>query len=333
MRSNRFVYTEWVNAVYAQYRVSLKKLSYQLGLRVEHTNSEGDLTALTSGSDKNVSRKYIDFFPNAGITWQVNKSNSLGLSFSRRIDRPKYLELNPFETKLDELSYQKGNPFLNPQYTRIIELRYAWKYKLVTTLSYSDVRDFIAQITDTTEGKRTYLTQRNLASQKLLGLNISYPFSITRWWNVYASLNIYYTRYRASFEAGNNINIDITVGNLYQQQTFTLGKGWTAELSGFYNTPGVWSGTFKTGTMANLDAGLQKKCWHDNATIKASVSDIFFTMKWKNESTLSGSNIHANGNWESRQFKLNFTYYFGNKQVKNARDRNTGLDDLNKRAN
>lgn len=56
-------------------------------------------------------------------------------------------------------------------------------------------------------------------------------------------------------------------------------------------------------------------------------------MKWKNRSLLSGSNIRANGNWESRQFKLNFTYYIGNKQVKTARKRETGLDDLDKRVN
>jgi len=89
----------------------IKKISYQAGLRAEYTDSEGDLTSVTNVADQKVSRNYIDFFPNAGITWQVNQNNSLGLSFSRRIDRPKYLELNPFENKLDELSYQKGNPF------------------------------------------------------------------------------------------------------------------------------------------------------------------------------------------------------------------------------
>jgi hypothetical protein len=39
------------------------------------------------------------------------------------------------------------------------------------------------------------------------------------------------------------------------------------------------------------------------------------------------------GAWESRQFKLNFTYRFGSNQVKAARQRNTGIDEENKRAN
>jgi outer membrane receptor protein involved in Fe transport len=160
---------------YAQYRAQIKKVSYQLGLRLEHTSSEGDLTTSSTASDKNVKKDYLDFFPSAGISFQLNKKNSLGLSYSRRIDRPKYQDLNPFENKLDELTYQKGNPFLRPQYTNSIELRHTLRFKLTTTLAFSDVQDYFAQITDTVEGKRSYLMQRNLANQKILSLNVSYP--------------------------------------------------------------------------------------------------------------------------------------------------------------
>jgi len=94
-----------------------------------------------------------------------------------------------------------------------------------------------------------------------------------------------------------------------------LGKGWTAELSGF-TIPRACGAAPSKQCYGEPGCRPAKKLWHDNATIKASVSDIFFTMKWQNESTLSGSNIHANGTWESRQFKLTLAYNFGNNRLK-----------------
>ncbi len=94
---------------------------------MENTQSAGDLKSATaSAGDKNVKRSYTDFFPSAGLTLNADKDNSLALVYSTRIDRPNYQELNPFEYKLDELSYRKGNPFLNPQYSNTVELSHTY---------------------------------------------------------------------------------------------------------------------------------------------------------------------------------------------------------------
>ncbi|MHA4844961.1 outer membrane beta-barrel protein [Flavitalea antarctica] len=332
-RSNQFIYKEQILAAYAQYQLKIKKFDYQVGLRVEQTTSEGDLQSVANDTDKNIKRRYFDLFPSAGVNMQLNTSNSFGISYSRRIDRPRYHDLNPFENKIDELSYQKGNPFLKPQYTNVYELRHTYKYKLTTGLSFSDVKDFFAQVSDTIETKRTFIMQRNLASQKILSMNISYPFQITEWWSVYINLSVYHSRYRATFEKGKSINLDATVASFYQQQTFTLGKKWTAELSGFYNSPSVWAGTYKTKSIWTLDAGLQKRIWNDNASLKMSIADIFFTMPWSGTSSFGALNVVASGRWESRQLKINFSCRFGNKKMKSATNRKTGLDELNNRVN
>ncbi|MBK8413145.1 MAG: TonB-dependent receptor family protein [Bacteroidetes bacterium] len=122
-RSNQFEYTENVNAVYLNYQRTIKKIDFQVGVRVENTQSEGDLKSATAVDDKNVKRDYTDFFPSAGITYNVHKDHSIAAVFSSRIDRPNYQELNPFEYKLDELSFRKGNPFLNPQYSNKLNYR------------------------------------------------------------------------------------------------------------------------------------------------------------------------------------------------------------------
>jgi iron complex outermembrane receptor protein len=127
--SNAFTYTENVNAAYVNYNTQLsKKLSLQAGARVEYTNSKGELTRADGQvqADNEVKRDYVDLFPSAALTWTVNGKNSLNLTYSRRIDRPSYQDLNPFENKLDELTYQKGNAFLRPQYTDNVELTHTF---------------------------------------------------------------------------------------------------------------------------------------------------------------------------------------------------------------
>ena len=110
-----------------------------------------------------------------------------------------------------------------------------------------------------------------------------------------------------------------------------MGKGWTAEMSGWYTSPSIWQGTFKSNALWSLDAGLQKTIFKGKGNIKASVSDIFWSIKWKGTSDFAGQVMHASGQFESRQFKLYFTYRFGNNQVKAARQRKTAAEEESKR--
>ncbi|MBK7969537.1 MAG: outer membrane beta-barrel protein [Bacteroidetes bacterium] len=76
-RSNQFEYTENVNAVYLNYQRTIKKIDFQVGVRVENTQSEGDLKSATAVDDKNVKRDYTDFFPSAGSTYNIRKDHSI----------------------------------------------------------------------------------------------------------------------------------------------------------------------------------------------------------------------------------------------------------------
>ncbi|HEX8676506.1 MAG TPA: TonB-dependent receptor, partial [Segetibacter sp.] len=152
-RSNRFKYIENVNAAYVNYNRPLgKKLTMQTGFRVEQTNSEGDLIRDDGlqQADNNIKRHYLDLFPSAAFTYTLNQKNTLNLTYSRRIDRPSYQDLKPFENKLDELTYEKGNAFLKPQYTDNIELSHTFRGTITTTVGYSHVKDYRAQFIDTT---------------------------------------------------------------------------------------------------------------------------------------------------------------------------------------
>ena len=330
VHSNNFDYKENINAVYANYNRPFKGWTVQAGLRVENTNSKGRSTGYVSGSDSGFNRNYTDFFPSGAVTYNKNPMKQWTLNYSRRIDRPAYQDLNPFEFKLDEYTFQKGNTDLRPQYTNSVGLTYMYKYKLTATLNYSHVKDIFAQIVDTTDKSKSFITKKNLATQDITSLNISYPFQY-RWYSVFANVNTYYSLYKANFGPGRTVDVNVFATNVYAQQSVKFGKGWTGEVSGFYTTPSIWQGTFKTQTIWSVDGGLSKTVLKNKGTLKASVSDIFNTLHWSATSDFAGQVIHAHGDFESRQFKLYFTYRFGSTSVKASRQRKTGDEDESKR--
>src|SRR6266542_1464370 len=76
---------------------------------------------------------------------------------------------------------------------------------------------------------------------------------------------------------------------------------------------------------------MQQTFWKGKATAKATVSDIFQTMRWCGTSNFAGQYIKVNGGFESRQLRLSMIYRFGNTQVKAARQRKTAAEEESQR--
>ncbi len=342
LKSNRFIYKENINALYVNYNKQLKTgIMIQAGLRMENTIAKGRSIGFKEPEnggpkppyDSTFKRNYTDFFPSASVTFNKNPMNQWTVSFSRRIDRPAYQDLNPFEFKLNEYTYMKGNTLLTPQYTNSIGVTNIFKYRLTTTLNYSRVNDIFAQIPDTIEKTKGFLTKRNLATQDVFALSISYPFQY-KWYSFFSSLNSNYSHYKADFGGGDRkVNLKVFSVTYFMQNSFKLGKGWTGELTGLYISPSVWQGVIRSNTMGSIDIGLQKTLFENRANLKLSWTDIFRTMKWGGTADFSGVNSNFSGNAEMQQVKINFTWRFGSNQVKAARQRKSGIDDETQRAN
>jgi iron complex outermembrane recepter protein len=339
-KSNRFQYKENINALYVNYNKQLKKgIMFQLGLRAENTNITGTSTGFKkqgvnwSNYDSTFKRNYTDLFPSAALTFNKNPMKQWTIAYSRRIDRPAYQDLNPFEFKLNEYTYMKGNIDLRPQYTNSFSVTNIYKYRLTTKLNYSHVKDIFAQIPDTAAGESTkgFLQKRNLATQDVWSLNISYPFQY-KWYSFFATANANYSHYQADYGPGNRkVDLKVFSYTYFMQNSFNLGKGWTGELSGLFISPSVWQGIIKSKAMGTVDLGLQKTLFKGKANVKAAVSDIFQTMKWGGTSDFTGVISNFTGNAEMPQFKLNFSYRFGNSQVKAARQRKSAIEEETKR--
>ncbi len=338
-RSNQFNYSENINALYVNYNRPVKGAVIQAGVRMENTNSEGKSYPLNADGSVDYSivqtfkRHYTDLFPSAAITFNKKPTNQWTISYSRRIDRPAYQDLNPFEFKLDEYTYQKGNTNLQPQYTNSIGLTNVYKFKLTSSLNFSHVADVFTQLVDTAERSKAFISKKNLATQNIVSLNVSYPI-MYKAYSAFINVNSYYSHYKADFGGGNRIvNLDVVAMTLYMQNSIKIGKkGWTGELSGFYSSPTIWQGTFKSKQLWSVDGGFQKSLFKNKGTLKVSVSDIFKTLNPIGSSSFAGQYISFRGQFESRQFKLSYTWRFGNSQVKAARQRKSSADDEMKRS-
>lgn len=335
-RSNHFIYKENINAGYVNYNRQYKKFMIQVGVRVENTVSEGVSNGMKfngtgySPSVSSFKRSYTDPFPSAAITFNKNPMKQWGLTYSRRIDRPAYQDLNPFEFKLDEYTSMKGNINLRPQYTNSFGITHTYKFKLNIGLNYSHVKDMFTQLIDTAEKSKAFISKRNLATQDIVSFNISYPF-MYKSYSLFATINSNYSMYKADFGEGRKVNLNAFGFTFFAQNSLKFAKVWTAEISGFYNAPTIYQGSFKAKSVYNVDAGLSKQVMKGKATIKASVSDIFYSMKFRAESDFAGQVLKFRFRQESRQFKINFNWRFGNNGVKPARQRTTGAEDETKR--
>ncbi|MCB0569325.1 MAG: TonB-dependent receptor family protein, partial [Phaeodactylibacter sp.] len=325
--SNIFLYKENINAGYINYTRQIKKLGLQLGLRVEQTNTTGKLDSYREGEDERFDRHYVDYFPSGGLTYAPNEKHNFQLSYSRRINRPSYQDLNPFLGKLDELTYEQGNPFLQPEYANNIQLTHSFNHRFNTTLSFGYTQDLITRIIDTAQANAAYITWLNLAEQYNYSLNFNAPVTMSEWWSSFYSLTGSYTENKADYGGGKTVDLARPTFNIYSQQTFRLPWDLSLELSGWYNSPSIWGGAFKMESIWSVDAGIQKKIMDGRGNIRLAVSDIFKSNEWNGVTEFGALYMEAGGGWDSRRFRMSFSYLIGNQQVKSVRNRPTGLED------
>ncbi|MEZ4985511.1 MAG: TonB-dependent receptor [Saprospiraceae bacterium] len=332
--SNTFAYTENVYAGYVNYsRPITEKWSFVAGLRAEQTDAKGDLRAfLPSLMAPPVYLNYLSWFPNAGLTWQMAPEHTFSLNYGRRINRPDYNVLNPFNNRLSQLSYEKGNPFLRPEIVNNVELSYTLKYRFNFKLGYSKTIDQITRLIgpDENDERANFITWENLASQTITSLNISAPFQVMKGWSSYWNISAAYLDNQADYGNGAVVDVQAFTYSFFQQQTIDLPRGFKGEISGYFAGPGVWGGVFKYESSWSLDLGLQKKFLNDQLNARLSASDLFYETGWDGDSVFNGLESYGKGNWDSRRISLSLSYNFGNQQVKSRR-RNTGIEDEAKR--
>lgn len=328
-RSNHFLYKENVNAAYINFQKQFKKFNVQLGLRAEQSNVEGNSITINQVTDTS----YFNLFPSVFVSYDAAKDHQFGFSYSRRLQRPDYGDLNPFEFYLDRYTVAAGNPYLKPSYANSIELTHTFKHFLTTSVGYTHTKDKITQIVesekdvvtgDTLSIRYKYL---NVAKSDVVNLNISIPVTITKWWSSFTYLSAYYNKFQTIVDAR---SVSVSGGGFMgrTQQTFTLPKGISAELSVFYLSPQIADeGLFRMKSMCAVDFGVSKQILNKKGSIKINVNDVFNIQRFRGSFENAGRYTGVTSKWESQQVRVTFNYRFGNTSIKAARTRKTGLED------
>jgi hypothetical protein len=321
-RSNQFVYDENVNAAYTNINKQFKNTSVQVGLRMEQTNSKGNLIT----TNNVVERSYWDFFPTAFVQHTLSKNNQVGVSYSRRIDRPSYDALNPFVYYLDRYTYNKGNPFLQPQYTHNFEATYTFMQKYMLAVNYSRTNDAITDVILPDESQQAlYQTTTNLAKNISYGANLNVPVKVTKWWNMNNNLNLFHLSFESPDLEGKILKTGKTSYQLKSQQSFIIIDGLTAELNGNYESP-VDYGTISSRSRYFVDAGVSKSLFNKKASLKLALSDVFNTNNSRISSAYPGLKYDLYQKNESQVARISFSYRFGKNEIKPARRRSTGTE-------
>jgi iron complex outermembrane receptor protein len=324
-RTNQFDYTEKIYAAYLDYKLNAGRWGFQAGTRGEWTSSRGVLSTLRESRIEAVDTTYVNLFPNALVNYTVNDNNRLGLNFNSRIERPAYQALNPFEFVYDELSYIKGNPFLRPQYTREIKLTHTYKGFLTSSLSYSNTRHKRLAYREALEDGRTSQTTINIGRQKIYNFSTSADLNPTNWWNAFLNFSVFREE-MAGVASDDLMDLGQTAWSVSGTNTFTVLQHYKLEVSGFYNSKVLDAPAFVSG-MGAIDLGAQRNLFGDQGSIRLSVSDVFNILKFRMDRDFGGLYYRNTDKWETRQFKLSFTYKFGRESVKNPESRKTGIED------
>ncbi len=323
-RSNHFIYDENINAAYVNYSRPLnKKWTMQLGLRAENTNSKGVSKGYTFNTVLNkfeytetrFDRSYTQLFPTAYFQYNANEKNQFVINYGRRIERPDYEDMNPFVHFLDRYTYEQGNPNLSAQFAHNIELSHTYYGFLTTTVNYTNTNNIIQQVLEQNDlTNETFIKKANIAKSEQIGLAVSANKSIKKWWTVNIYANVYNNHFTGLVNK-DNISIGITAFQTQIQQQFKLGKGWSAELSGFYRTKGL-EGVIFIRPIAQVNAGISKNILKDKGSLRLNVRDIFAGGVFKGYSKYGTVDINFRNVNDSRAASLTFSYRFNKGKLK-----------------
>jgi iron complex outermembrane recepter protein len=327
-RSNHFLYKENVNAAYAMLAKEFTKTDIQAGLRMEHTSTRGDQIT----TSEKFSRSYVNWFPSLTVNQKLSDQHQLSVSYTRRIDRPSYRQLNPFRIFVDPYTYVVGDPALKPVFTNAYELSHTFKGKYITTLNFSRSKDVITDVFVQDDNTRiSYQAPANLQDFYIVSLGTFMPVTIKKWMNASLSANMFWNKYESPFQGGNLTN-DFFSWDARLNSSFRMGdKGWSAELNGFYQAKNAW-GLFVIRNIAQASVGIQKLSKNRNSTFKLALTDVFYTNRVAVVVNYQNMDFFTDRTWDSRVLTLSFTHRFGKNTVTKARQRTTGVEDEKRRA-
>ena len=326
-------------AAYATFSHQLKKLSYQLGLRLESSKYDGTLVT----TNAKFSNKYpFSLFPSAFATYKLTDKQDLQLNYSRKINRPNFFQLIPFIDFTDSLNLSRGNPNLLPEFTNLVEFSYqnqlAKGHSLLSTVYLKNTNDLIAryQYPDKNPNPPSkpdsvlFTTYANASQSYTIGLELTAKDKVTKWWDLTSNLNFFNVTLKAGNLPGGVDNSQLS-WFFKMNNNFKLPKNYSIQLSGDYQAktlvqPGGGGGgrgmMFGGGNLPSsqgyikpfygVDIAIRKDFLKNNAaSLTLQMSDVFRTRLNQTYSESIYFIQESSRRRDPQVFRLNFNWRFG----------------------
>lgn len=328
-QSNLFIYKENIHAAYLNLSKDWGKWQVQMGLRAEYTTATG--TSVTNATT--ATNDYLSLFPTIYIGQKINEDHRINYSYGRRIDRPNYQQLNPFNFYMDPYTIQQGNPYLKPQFTDNFTVAYSYKSGLSLSLNYSNTKDLILDSKTAQNDSTRIVTvgQGNIGNGQNYTANLYFPLALAKWWNIQSNFSLLYNKFNDDNIAGAPFQLQKVAYSFNIGSTIVLPKSWTIETSFWLNSPRVRGLERTTIYQYALNLGVQKSILAKKLKFRLNIDDVFATNYWKGTLQYQNVNLKVQNNYISRRAVFGVSYSFGNQNVKSARSRNTATDDIKNR--
>jgi outer membrane receptor protein involved in Fe transport len=319
--SNQFRYNEDVHAAYAIYGNKISKFSYQAGLRMEYTGLNTELLE----TDQKNPRSFTNLFPSGHINYEFKGQNQVQVSFSRRIQRPRFWDLNPFFTFADNRNIMSGNPLLNPEFTNSYEIghvKYWEKGNVGTNVFWRHTTDVIQRVTQFNPDGTSLTQPLNLATSDNAGIEFLFAYNPLKWLRLDGNANIFRNIIDGNYE-GQDLGADSYswFGRIGSRFTFWKNADLQTRLN--YRAP-VDIPLGQQKAMYIVDIAFSKDFWKNNATFTLAARDLFNSRRRNTELLTDDFYQRVDQQWRRAPIVATINYRLNKKKERKKAGREGG---------
>ncbi len=326
-RSDKFTYSQNVVAGYAMYQQHLKGNWFvEAGARVEATRIKGNF--VRNGNP--FSNVFLNFVPTATLTKKLDESNTLTLSYTKRLTRPYIWDLNPNVDASDPRNIESGNPLLQPEIAHQAEFSYGLNtgkaFFLNVALFWRQTDNAIIEFMETNATGISYTSKQNLAANRQYGLNLSATMQISEQWTANSNVNLNYFDYSSGaldiFRSGWGGEINVNT-------TYRLPNHYSLQAFGEYNTRQVTL-LGEEGRFYYYSFAAKKEIKKAKLTVTLAAVNPFHEYASQTDTKQRPSFIsRADNRYYNRAFKLTVGWEFGRSQKPQKERKKIDNNDIN----
>ena len=328
--SDNFIYDEKVYAAYLSYVQNWEKWSVKLGVRGELTDAKG----ISQTLDQTNTQDFFEPFPTVYILYSPNEKHSFSFDYGRKVERPRYNDLNPFRFFTNENDFLEGNQTLQPNFSNNFNLNYSLNSEYFFDLYYRDNGNFISRrlVFQDNDTQVLRASKQNVLSSISYGIDFTVGKSIANPWYLYAYTSIFHEDETFLAEESGNQEFTNKVNGFFVYLANYLTLSADGTFSGevtFSHMSNFLFGSYIQDPYTNLTLGLRKTLWDGRATVSIAAEDVL----GKANSRLTSRYLNQDNYYfivpETQFVRVGFTYNFGNFKLE-GNQRNIDKDELDR---